>query len=251
MSEGAKVDHKNQNGYFALWIAAMEGHTEVVKLLIERGANASLKLLLQSLNKTPKDKVVPIFRMLLKAGAGANPEETNDWHTILKAAIESRLTEVVEVLLLLKKDDLLIDKQSYTGEYPLTRAVKNSSVEIVKLLLEAGARTNLPYLNGKSPLMVTRNATIAKMLLERGVPIDQQDNEGYHALLIAMKRAILTEDFKIVEFLLEKVADLDLAADDGTTAGSFLYEKVINTPTVSYLMKNLKEGNGSVKSLYT
>ena len=52
-------------------------------------------------------------------------------------------------------------------------AVQNSSVEIVKLLLEAGAQADLLDLNDKSPLMVTRNATIAKMLLERGVPIDQ------------------------------------------------------------------------------
>ena len=234
LRQGAKVDHKNGNGYFALWIAAREGHTEVVKLLIDRRANVSLKVdrnrsILQGLvecYEMPKDKVAPIFRMLLKAGTGPNPEGTDDWHIILKAAIERRLTEVVEVLLQLKKDNLLIDKQNYTGEYPLMTAVKNSSVEIVKLLLEAGARTDLLDLNGKSPLMVTRNATIAKMLLERGVPIDQQDNDGYHALLNAMEWAKFPEDFEVVEFLLEKGADLDLAADDGTTARSFLYEKV-------------------------
>ena len=122
LSQGAKVDHKNGNGYFALWIAAREGHTEAVKLLIDRGANVNLKVdrnrpILQGLvecYEMPKDKVAPIFKMLLEAGAGPNPRETDDWHTILKAAIEKGLTEVVEVLLQLKKDDLLIDKQNYT-----------------------------------------------------------------------------------------------------------------------------------------
>ena len=239
LSKGANADCKNKNGYFALWIAAMEGHTEVVKLLIEGGANVNLKgygnsHILQGLvecYETPKDEVAPIFSMLLKAGAGTISEETYDWHTILKEAVERRLTEVVRVLLLLKKDDLFIDKQGYKGRYPLETAVEHSSVEIVKLLLLAGARIDLRDNDGKTLLMVTRNATIAKMLLERGVTIDQQDKSGYHALLHAMKRAHFLEDFEVVEFLLEKghSADLDLAADDESTARSFLHEKVTNS----------------------
>ena len=55
-----------------------------------------------------------------------------------------------------------------------------------------------------------------------------------------MERAKFRKDFEVVEFLLEKDADLDLKADDGTTARSFLYEEVSNALTVSYLMKILK-----------
>ena len=35
LSKGANANHKNEENYFALWIAAMEGHTEVVEILLE------------------------------------------------------------------------------------------------------------------------------------------------------------------------------------------------------------------------
>ena len=226
LKECADADHKSEEyqriyGHcFALWIAAMEGHTEVVETLLKGGANVNLKgnrdrSILQGVmecNEMAEDKMVAILKLLLDNGAEGR-------HAILVAAINFRRLEVLK-LLLQKKDDLQINNEC-EGRYPLMIAAQSShynSPEIVKLLLDAGARVDLQDEDGKSPLMVTRNVAIAKILLSKGVPINGLAYNGWHALLYAME----VGNFELVEYLLEQGADLDLEADDGSTATSVL-----------------------------
>ena len=225
LKEGADVDHKIEDEhhfghYFALWIAAMEGHAEVVETLLKGGANANLKgnrdlSILQGVlgcHKMPEDKMVAILKLLLDNGAEGR-------HAILITTIESGRLEVLK-LLLQKKDDLQINNEREGRGYPLMAAVKgyHNSTEMVKLLLDAGARVDLQDKDGKSPLMVTGNVAIAKILLSEGVPINDLAYNGWHALLYAMKGG----NFELVEYLLEQGADLDIEADDGSTATSVL-----------------------------
>ena len=237
LKEGADVDHKNEDQhhfgpYFALWIAAMEGHAEVVETLLKGGANANLKgkrdlSILQGVmdcHKMPEDKMVAILKLLLDGGAEGR-------HAILITTIESGRLEVLK-LLLEKKDDLQINKEREDRGYPLMAAVKgyHNSTEMVELLLGAGARVDLQDKDGKSPLMVARNVPIAKILLSEGVPINGLAYNGWHALLYAMKGG----NFELVEYLLEERADLDIEADDGSTATSVLQNdyhlQVCNSP---------------------
>ena len=228
LKEGADVDHKSEDQhhfgpYFALWIAAMEGHTKVVETLLKGGANVNLKgkrdlSILQGVmdcHEMTEGKMVTILKLLLDGGAEGR-------HAILLNTIEKGRLEVLK-LLLQKKDDLQINDDREGWGYPLMVAVRNNyfhdnSTEMVKLLLEAGARVDLQDKDGKSPLMVTGDVAIAKILLGKGVPIDQVAYDGWHALLYAMKWG----NFELAEFLLEQGADLDLEADDGSTATSVL-----------------------------
>ena len=120
----------------------MEGHTEVVEILLEGGANVNLKgnndqFILQGLIKCremPEDKMVAIFKVLLGNGAEVQ-------HAIL-TTIERGCVEVLK--LLLQKGDLWInEKHGIWGQYPLMVAAQNNSIEMVKLLLKAGARTDV------------------------------------------------------------------------------------------------------------
>ena len=223
LKEGADVDHKSEEYHghcFALWIAAMEGHTEVVEALLKGGANVNLKgnrdrSILQGVmeyHEMPEDKMVAILKLLLDGGAEGR-------HAILVNTIESGRLEVLK-LLLQKKDDLQINDEREGRGYPLMVAIQSyhNSTEMVKLLLDAGARVDLQDKDGKSPLMVTRNVAIAKILLSKGVRINDLAYNGWHALLYAMKGG----NFELVEYLLEEGADLDLEADDGSTATSVL-----------------------------
>ena len=238
LKEGADVDHKSEDRhhfghYFALWIAAMEGHAEVVESLLKGGANVNLKgdrdrSILQGVvdcRTMPEGKMVAILKLLLDGGAEGK-------HAILITTIESGRLELLK-LLLQKKDDLQINDEREGRGYPLMVAASYpiESSEMVKLLLDAGARVDLQDKDGKSPLMVTGNVAIAKILLSKGVPINGLAYNGWHALLYAMKRG----DFELVEFLLEQGADLDLEADDGSTATSVLQNdyhlQVRNSPT--------------------
>ncbi|KAI9926154.1 hypothetical protein MW887_004617 [Aspergillus wentii] len=74
---------------------------------------------------------------------------------------------------------------------PLIEAVKRQRVEIVRLLLAAGADPIGLHDSGDCPILVlaakTGNATIVTMLLERGVEVDHRINFNYNALLVAAK----------------------------------------------------------------
>ena len=226
LKKGADVDYQDE--YSALWIAAMEGHVEVVKLLLKHDANVNLlkgdrKIsILQGVMecfKMPEGLMADIMKLLMDGGANVIPEKEYDPNALLTIAINNRYVEVVK--LLLEKAELPINRQSRDGEYLLMKVVRsshNNSTEIAHLLMEAGARTDVQDYNGKSLLMHVRKKAQAKLLLDKGVPVNKQDNVGGSALLYAMERSA----FEVVELLLENGADLDLAGDNGITARSIL-----------------------------
>ena len=226
--KGANVNHKNITGDFALWIAAREGHTEVVKLLIKEGANVNLTDILQDRVDNPNMPEIrnPIFEILIETCAEKPmekplekpSEKCYDWHAILIAAIRRGIVRVVKLLLFKKKDDLIINEQNSSGAYPLMIAASESgSTEIIEALLKAGARTDLPDNEGMSPLMVATTAPIAKLFLDKKT-IDQQDNSGRSALLHAVER----RNCEIIELLLEEGAKYDLPDNDGRSVLSIL-----------------------------
>jgi ankyrin repeat protein len=128
-------------------------------------------------------------------------------------------------LLLDKKEQVsCINEQDSGGGYPLLTAVRDyyndRHQQIVEMLLQAGARTDLKDNEGKSLLMVARSATIANLLL-KNINIENiniQDYDGRCALLHAMTWGY----FEVVEVLLENGVDPDLVADDGSSATSVI-----------------------------
>ena len=92
---------------FPLHIVAQEGHVEVVKLLLEKGAN------IEAIN--------------------------NQGFTSLWIAAYKGHTEIVKVLIAAGANIEAIDDEGYT---PLEVAARNGHVEVVKLLLEKGAKVD-------------------------------------------------------------------------------------------------------------
>jgi ankyrin repeat protein len=52
LENNAKIDYQTDEGTSALMIAAANGHTQIVRLLLNKGANASLK---NKFDKTASD----------------------------------------------------------------------------------------------------------------------------------------------------------------------------------------------------
>jgi ankyrin repeat protein len=139
ISEGADVNVKDKDnvGFTPLYLAATNAHTPIVMLLIEAGANVNAK---------------------------------NDWgQTPLDAAVQN--TDTVIVTLLIEKGADVNTKSTDPADWtPLMRATakKSPSPEIITRLIEAGAEVNAKDTDDRTPLSLTTNPEIIKILKAAG-----------------------------------------------------------------------------------
>ena len=99
----------------------------------------------------------------------------------------------------------------------LISASEEGNDEIVKMLLENGAKVNLQLDNGGCALMMASqkgHEGIVKMFLENGAKVDLQMYDGWTALMFASGQGHEV----IVKMLLGKGATVDLQLDNGGTA---------------------------------
>ena len=99
LEKGADVNAKNNDGYTALMAASLEGHPEVMKLLLEEGADVNAKegrgiSVLMSASTRGRAEVV---KLLLKKGADVNAKN-DDNLTALSIASVMGFPEVVKLL---------------------------------------------------------------------------------------------------------------------------------------------------------
>jgi len=110
-----------------------------------------------------------VCSLLLDRGADAMVENNNGW-TVLHAAVNSNLVEVVETILLhhLVKKSSLLDYQDRSGRTALHIAAFKSNENLVKLLLDHGADASVVDQNGNAPVMLAKrsNRRRSKELLE-------------------------------------------------------------------------------------
>ena len=167
----------------ALVDAASRGHTEIVRLLLDKGARVGL-------------------------------------HSAVTSAIREGFHEVVELFVERYADEELLDSD---GCSPLMSAIKYDRYEMAEFLLEKVARANLQDNSGISPLMVScmtksqyplSECSVADLLLERGAQIDLQDKDGMSALMFASRYGL----FDMAKILLDKGAQIDLQDKSGRSA---------------------------------
>ena len=150
---GADVNLGNSEGRTPLHNAVSGGHCEIVKLLIAAGAN---------LNARAKNVITPLHsaiwgghlaaaKLLVEAGAKVGPY---DWfrRTRLLYASESGQFEVARMLLDAGADVNTIDR---SGRTPLDWAINGKREAIVEFLKKHGAKTGkeLPENKGGTPSM--------------------------------------------------------------------------------------------------
>ena len=132
-------------------LAADLGNVELVKVLLEAGANPNARdeyngfTILQGrrIYKWSADKIVEIVKLLLEAGANPNDSNSGSQTPLHRAAYEGNV-EVIKMLL-----EAGANPNANQGRYtPLHTVAQDGNVEAVKMLLEAGANPNAPGLSG-------------------------------------------------------------------------------------------------------
>ena len=171
---------------------------------------------LKAVIESSETKRTEVVKVLLEGGANANLQD--GYQSYLSTAVSHNQVEIARLLLDHGAD---IHYQTERSEYALKVAVRHGYTKLIHLLLEHGAHTDVLDHEGKPLLMFARDVPTAQLLLDRGVPVNQQDNDGMCPLLLALKE----KHFPVAELLLKNGADPSLTADDGTSVLSYIRAK--------------------------
>ncbi|KAJ0419187.1 hypothetical protein BJY00DRAFT_324533 [Aspergillus carlsbadensis] len=169
--------------------AVMYGHQEVLKLLLEYGADPE---------------------SLLDSGADPYSQTTNG-KSALSVAAASGQVNVVKALLDLGADTALSDSDGWT---PLHMASSRGHVEIVEALLDSGANTEIGTLSGWTSLAVAAfygHVKVITALQKAGANLDGAILSGLTPLVAAATRG----NVEVVKVLLDLGANPDASDPNG------------------------------------
>jgi len=206
----AEVNIANDFGATPLYIAATNADAIVVERLLNAGADPNASLLsgetpLMGASNRGRHEIA---RLLLENGADPNINELVGEQTALMWAAAEKHVEVVRLLVNYKAD---INARSNREFSPLMFAIRegDGNLEIVNILLEAGANVNdLVLRTGLTPLMMASIGgfeKIAQLLLKHGANPSYVDRNGMSILHHAVDNHETSSI--IVEALLLRGAD--------------------------------------------
>jgi ankyrin repeat protein len=220
----------------ALTIASSNGYPEIVKLLLDKGAdvNGQGGQYLQAASSMGHIENVNI---LLEKGADVN-SQGGEYGNALQAAVIRNHIEIVNILL-----EKGADVNSQGGQYgnALQAAVNGNHIEIVNILLEKGADVNSQggqYGNALQAAVIWNHIEIVNILLENGADVNSQGGRYGNAL----QAAVIWNHIEIVNILLENGADVN---SQGGQYGNALQAAAIGNhiEIVNILLENGADAN--------
>merc|ERR1711971_553966 len=192
VDQGANLDAKDSKGLTPIMIAAVRGHTEVVKFLKEKGANLSecdLKdqNIIHILAKHNRHKMVPI---LMEGRNGAWVERlinqpNQKENTPLHIAAGKGSVETVEELL---KEDYVadIDIQNWDKRTPCHLAAAAGHTRVLQLLLEHDHNAIFDRDDEDNTLLhlaaMNKHSETVKLLIAAGAPVQKRNRKEWTPL---------------------------------------------------------------------
>ena len=180
--------NENKDGVTPLHIAAQNGYTSLVKLLLEQGAAKDSK---DKNGATPLHVAVKyghtkVIKRLFKYGAQIEVQNEHGY-TPLHIALLNGHTNLVELFL---QQDVTLDKPDKNGNTLLHYAVKQNNNTIVSFLLDHGTDLTTQNKYGVTPLHAAAengHASIVKLLLAHNAPVNIKNKNGETPLYCASK----------------------------------------------------------------
>jgi ankyrin repeat protein len=231
--DGASLQARDRLGAMPLAHAARAGHPKMVEFFLGKDAPIDARNVAGStalLGAADNEKPATVALLLAK---GANPNlPGRSGVTPLIAAAFKGNERIVEDLLAHGADP---DARDSTGKAAITYAAARGFDGVVQQLLDAGVDARLRYGNDLTALMwaaghdegvgAAAAARVIDLLVTHGAKLDDTDNRGRTALMIAAESG----DAGMVDVLLRRGADsalqdkqgktaLDLAPNDGVRA---------------------------------
>lgn len=212
IENNANVEDHNANGHTPLMEAASAGHVAVAKILVENGASInshSDEFKESALTLACYKGHLEMVRFLLEAGADQE-HKTEEMHTAL---MEASMDGHVEVARLLLDSGAQVNMPADSFESPLTLASCGGHVELAMLLLERGANIEEVNDEGYTPLMEAAREgqeEMVALLLSQGADINSQTEETQET---ALTLACCSNSLEVAEFLIKAGADIERGAN--------------------------------------
>ncbi|KAJ9612098.1 hypothetical protein H2200_003693 [Cladophialophora chaetospira] len=228
LEAGIDVNVRDSTGKTPLHNAsAAFGNSQMIELLLQHGANPSSS---DNMGNEPLHISTPGNIPILVA-AGANPNaRRKDGKTPLLASLSSLYWDHTQLVKALVESGADVNLQDGDGNSALMLSMPECYNSVFGLLLESGADPNtrngqgkgiLHELHDRGPLLECQ--AMEKLLKERQIDIDTQDNTGETALFFSALRG----DTKKVSMLLDAGADMHVRDFEGR---SLLHASVGSVP---------------------
>ena len=214
IAKGADVSLSDMYGNYPLGSAAFHGHEEVVRYLIEKGANVNGRGLgSPPIFRAAEGGHTSVFRLLLENGAKVKFKDPYTKRTVLHDAARGGQADIIRVLIAKKLKADAVDRDGIT---PLMLAAASGSEEAARLLINNKAKVNRKstlfndLFANWAPIHYAAfmgNLATLKVLLENGADAEAMEGRGYKPLDLAESR------LKMAKFYLE------IDGEDGAKPG--------------------------------
>ena len=159
----------------ALWLAVYQGQREMAELLLRHGANPNTAPESSGSALTHTRKAPELRALLLKYGAREDTSDSKE----LEALIGENALQEVEAMLQ-RNPALLQDSLAFWGEGILSAPSNGRNREMIELLIRYGAR--VPQVSKWGPEYYFKHAEIGALLLERGMDPNHRNWHGFTLL---------------------------------------------------------------------
>jgi len=179
---GVDVDSRNHNGWTPLYGAVNNGYPDVIKALVESGADVNAK---DENGEIPIHIAVfkdypDVVKVLIELGADINGKKNNGETPLHEATYWSHPNEI-EIIRILVEFGADVNAKDKYGRTPLYNAVERNQSDAIKMLIKFGADINAKDEHGRTPLHLAAHkghSDVVKMLIELGADPNIKDNHG-------------------------------------------------------------------------
>jgi len=212
------INHTDKFGFTALMHAVINGNKDVVKYLLDHGANISIKnnrgqtAAFFAINSSNKD----IIKLLIRRDPDLINNKNELGAQLLLFGVKKGNQDIVELLLELGAN---VNHTNSKGETALFHSIKICDDEIAIQLMSKGANVNIQDINGDTPVMMAvrldkfESCYMTKILMEHGADIHMHNNKGETPLIMSLQKPKTI----VLRFLIEHGADTNQENFQGET----------------------------------